>query len=414
MNQPSRQRIALLTGGDDRPYALGMASALTGQGHPVDFIASDALIDPLLDSMQGLTFLNLRGSQDESAPLLTKVTRILRYYLRLIRYALFSRARIFHILWNNKFEHFDRTLLCLLYRAAGRRIVLTAHNVNARKRDGCDSALNRLTLRIQYHLCDHILVHTGLMKAGMVAEFGVPPEKVTVIPFGINDTNPSTSLTRPEARQQLGLPKGAPVLLAFGQIAPYKGLEYLVEALRTVRDAGTPAILVIAGKVKRGCEEYWRNVSRQIEAAGLSSAVHLHVKFIPDSDVERYFKAADALVLSYTSIFQSGLPFLSYRFGLPIIATDVGAFREIIREGETGFLCPPSDAQALANAIFSHFNSKLYHQREVHAEAITRWVHEQNSWSRIGGILSGIYENLAGSPARHPAGLPHPPAGTTA
>ena len=90
-----------------------------------------------------------------------KAVRLSTYYLRLLKYAVVAKPRIFHILWNNKFELFDRTLLMLYYRLLGRRVVLTAHNVNAAKRDGRDSLLNRLTLWVQYRLSDHIFVHTG-------------------------------------------------------------------------------------------------------------------------------------------------------------------------------------------------------------------------------------------------------------
>ena len=128
-------RVALLTGGDDRPYALGMAAALAAEGIAVDFIGSDKLDAPQLHDSLLITFLNLRGDQSEDAPLEKKIVRILFYYLRLAKYAFRSRPRIFHILWNNKFEWFDRTVLMLYYRLMGSNLVMTVHNVNAAKRD---------------------------------------------------------------------------------------------------------------------------------------------------------------------------------------------------------------------------------------------------------------------------------------
>ncbi len=95
------------------------------------------------------------------------------YYAKLIRYAATAKPRIFHILWNNKFELFDRTLLMLYYKLLGKKIVFTVHNVNAGRRDSKDTRLNRLTLRIQYRLADHIFVHTEKMKRELIEEFGV-------------------------------------------------------------------------------------------------------------------------------------------------------------------------------------------------------------------------------------------------
>ena len=223
-------RVSLLTGGDDRPYALGMASALVGQGISVDFIGSDKLDAPELHRTPLISFLNLRGDQTEEVPLRRKFVRILTYYARLAKYVIRSEPRIFHILWNNKFEHFDRTLLMLYYRLFGKRVILTAHNVNMRKRDGRDSWFNRFSLGVQYRLCHHILVHTPAMKDELVADFTIAPTRVTVIPFGINNTCPITALGRREVRERLGVGVDEKTLLFFGQIAPYKGLEYLTAA----------------------------------------------------------------------------------------------------------------------------------------------------------------------------------------
>ena len=134
------------------------------KGAALDLIGSDELDCPEFRGKPGVNFLNLRGNQRPDASFVRKVSRVSMYYAKLIRYAATAKPRIFHILWNNKFELFDRTLLMLYYRLLGKRIVLTAHNVNAGRRDSNDTRLNRLTLRIQYRLADHIFVHTEKMK----------------------------------------------------------------------------------------------------------------------------------------------------------------------------------------------------------------------------------------------------------
>src|SRR5207249_5277878 len=138
---------------------------------------------------------NLRGNQNPDAKPIRKLARVLAYYCRLVRYSAKAKPKIFHILWNNKFQLFDCTLLMLYYKLLRKRVVFTAHNVNAGKRDSKDSWLNRTSLKIQYHLSDHIFVHTNRMKDEIVADFRVPSDKVTVIPFGINNTVPNTPLS---------------------------------------------------------------------------------------------------------------------------------------------------------------------------------------------------------------------------
>jgi glycosyltransferase involved in cell wall biosynthesis len=388
-------QIALLTGGDDRPYALGMASALKAQGIRTDFIASDKLDAPELHDSPFVEFLNLRGDQREDVSAPRKVVRILRYYARLMWYAATAKPRVFHILWNNKFETFDRTLLMLYYRALGNRVVLTAHNVNAARRDGRDTWLNQASLRLQYSLCCHILVHTHLAKAELASEFGINETKVTVIPFGINDTIPKTTLSSALARADLGLGVDDRVLLFFGQIAPYKGLEFLLEALGRPELVARNVKLIVAGKVKRGHEQYWKGIEAAISSGQARERIIARIGFIPDDQVERYFKATDAVVLPYTAIFQSGVPFLAYGFGVPVVATDVGALREDIIEEQTGYVCPPRDPAALADAIVKYFEGDLYHQRHARRADIRAYAVERHSWDNVGRILRQVYEAAA-------------------
>src|SRR5271154_2372154 len=103
---PPTRKVALLTAGRDKPYALGLASALIFQGVAFDFIGSDGVDGPELHGNPRVNYLNLRN-QRVNAGLLQKMTRVLVYYFRLISYALTAQPRIFHILWNNKFEIFD-------------------------------------------------------------------------------------------------------------------------------------------------------------------------------------------------------------------------------------------------------------------------------------------------------------------
>jgi glycosyltransferase involved in cell wall biosynthesis len=202
--KPFSPSIALLTGGRDKPYALGLASALLAKGVGFDFIGSDAVDSPELHSNIRVRFLKLRD-QRAKASSLEKVLRVIRYYLRLLWYAATTDAVVFHALWNNKIEFFDRTLLMLYYKLLRKAIVFTVHNVNAGKRDGTDSAWNRLTLRIQYNLSGHLFVHTEMMRNELITDFGVPKAKVSVIPFGINNTVLRSNLTSLQGKRQLGL-----------------------------------------------------------------------------------------------------------------------------------------------------------------------------------------------------------------
>jgi D-inositol-3-phosphate glycosyltransferase len=262
MRKPSRPgalEVGLLTGGDDKSYAYGLTDALVAEGVCVDFIGSDALDSPHLHRTPSVNFLNLRGDQNEKAGARKKIVRIIAYYLRLLRYSAVARPPIFHILWNNKFELIDRTILMVYYKMAGRKIAFTAHNVNVAKRDSRDSWLNRISLAFQYRIVDHIFVHTNRMKEELIGEFSVHPNKVSVIPFGINNIYPCTRMTTKTAKERLGLSASDKTMLFFGQIAPYKGLEHLISAIAQLKDV-RDVRLIIAGKVKAGYIDYWSSI----------------------------------------------------------------------------------------------------------------------------------------------------------
>ncbi len=362
-------KVAVLSGGRDKPYALGLTAALTAIGIEVDFIGSDEFDVPQLVNDRRVNFLNLRGDQ-YPAPLLQKMWRVFVYYWRLIRYAAIAAPRVFHILWNNKFEFFDRTFLMAYYKLLGKKIVFTAHNVNTRERDERDSWLNRISLRIQYRLADHIFIHTERMKEQLMEQYGVPADKATRIPFGLNSTIPNTALTTEEARAQIGLKSNDKAILFFGNIAPYKGLEFLVAAFSQLLKESRDFRLIIVGYPKDGADAYWNNIRRTLLEMGAIERCIQRIEYIPDEDTEIYFKASDVLVLPYTHIFQSGVLFLGYNFGLPAIAADVGALREEIVEGETGFVCTPRDAAALANRLRDYFEGDIYRNLSARREKI--------------------------------------------
>jgi D-inositol-3-phosphate glycosyltransferase len=393
----STVRVALLTGGSDKPYALGIATALSSARVSVDFIGSDELDLAELRNLPQLRFLNLRGDQSQEASLPIKIARIARYYCRLIGYTATARPRIFHILWNNKFEFIDRILLMAYYRVLGKKIVLTAHNINIHKRDNCDSWFNRLSLRIQYHLAHHIFVHTKRMKSELLADFGVPENKTSVIPFGINNTITNSSMTEVDAKRMLGVRSSDKVMLCFGQIAPYKGLEYLIDAFSKLAKRDETYRLIIAGKVKQGQTEYWNRIRRKIAISDLQNQIIERIEHIPDEEVELCFKAADVLIVPYVHIFQSGVPFLAYSFGLPVIATDVGSLREDIVEGRTGFVCQPRDSSDLARTIDKYFESELCRDLESRRLEIKKYANEKYSWSTVAAITTDVYSNLVSS-----------------
>ena len=387
-------KTTLLTGGFDPAYAFGLAMALIAKGVSLEMIGSDDVDRSELHSTPKLNFLNLQGDKGQHGGRVRKISAMLAYYARLFRYSCSAKPKVFHVLWNAKFEMFDRTLLMLFYKLLGKKIVLTAHNVNAAKRDGVDTWLNRATLKVQYRCADHIFVHTEKMKLELFREFGVREQAVTVIPFGINNSVPDTDLTPEQAKQRLGIGEGEKTLLFFGNIGPYKGLEFLVEAFQKIAAKNPQYRLIIAGKARGGCQQYLEEIQSVISRDPSRDRVLQKIEYIPDEDTELYLKAADVLVLPYRHIFQSGVLILGYTFGLPVVAADVGSLRDDIIEGSTGFLCKPCDAMDLAAALEKYFASGLFQELSARRQEIRGYAKARHSWDLVGEMTRKVYAEL--------------------
>lgn len=392
--------VALLTGCRDRPYAFGLAMALNSKGMNVDIIGSDEIDSPAFHTTPKVRFLNFRGSQRQDAKFTEKLRSLAVYYGRLIRYAARRKPKLLHLLWNNKIESFDRTILMLYYKAMGKKIALTAHNVNQDRRDAKDTLLNRITLRFQYRLCDHIFVHTRKMKEELCQDFRVAQKAVTVIRHPINDAFPETDLTPSEAKLRLGLGDHEKAILFFGRIRPYKGIEQLLAAFKLISaDSQKNYRLIVAGEPMKGSEEYLHKIQQAINAEFKPGHVIVRVQFIPDEEIEVYFKAADVLVLPYKEIFQSGVLFLAYSFGLPVVATDVGSFREEIIEGRTGFVCKPGDPAELAAGIEKYFASDLYKNLKIRRRELKDYADANHSWHAVADLTGTAYMKMLGTSA---------------
>jgi len=387
-------KITILTGGDDPSYALPLLSALIEKGLTVDFVGSDKMQNDDIVKNGNVNYLNLRGAQNPEAPMQEKIVRIVKYYLRLIKYAATTDSQIFHILWLNKFEHFDRTMLNIYYKLLGKKIIFTAHNINAGERDKRDSWLNRVTLKFLYSIVDHIFVHTNKMRQQLISDYDIFDKKITVIPFGINNYVPTTKLTRQQAREKLNIAVNDKVILFFGRITEYKGLDLLITAFAAVARRQKAVKLIIAGRIERGYASYWEGIKKEIAGRGLEERVLVNTHFVPDNEVEVYYKAADILILPYRHIFQTGVMFLSYNFGLPVLATDVGSLKDEIIEDRTGFVCRPEDPQDLAGKIELYFQSELYRNLKENRIWIKKYANEKYSWEKIAETTVEVYKRM--------------------
>ena len=173
-----------------------------------------------------------------------------------------------------------------------------------------------------------------------------------------------------EARRRLGLPEQVPLVLFFGLIRKYKGLDLLLAALAQATDIHA----VIAGE----CYEPWEDYQNIISANNLGDRVHLFTDFIPAEQVRFFFSAADLVVQPYRSATQSGISQIAYHFEKPMVVTNVGGLPEIVTDGVSGYVVAPEPG-AIAAAMRDFFENN----RAAGMQAGVREEKKRFSWENL-------------------------------
>jgi len=156
-----------------------------------------------------------------------------------------------------------------------------------------------------------------------------------------------------KARKRLGISQKK-VLLFFGFVRPYKGLEFLVKAMPAVLKKHECLLLV--------CGEFWEPAEKYenlVKELGIGKNIRIENRYIPDKEASLYFNAANALVLPYTAATNSALLQLAYGYNLPVITTHSGCNPELIKNGKSGLLVNAKNSPELAKAISRYFDKKL-------------------------------------------------------
>lgn len=181
-------------------------------------------------------------------------------------------------------------------------------------------------------------------------------------------------LPKEEARRMIGIDTDGRYVLFFGFIRSYKGLDLLLDAMADPRIAQRDIRLIVAGEFYGDPKPYME----QIERLGIADRIKLCTDFIPDSQVNRYFCAADLVAQPYKSATQSGVTQIAFHFEKPMLVTDVGGLAEIVPDGKIGYVVQP-DAHQIADAIVRYYDE----QREAPFTEAVRHEKQKYSWDKM-------------------------------
>jgi beta-1,4-mannosyltransferase len=246
----------------------------------------------------------------------------------------------------SKRETAVRSLLFLallaLLRLRGVRLVWTAHNLEPHEL--YHPTWGFLVYRLVARWSATIITHSRAARDLLEARYG-PLHDCHVIPIGHYIGLYGPPRERAASRAALDLPAGGPVLLNLGALRPYKNIEGLIDAFAALPEL-TRGTLLIAGVAKSPA---YAEQLRQRTA--MVPGVRLHTDFIADAQLPTYLAAADVVVLPYRKMLTSAMLLCALSYQRPVVAPAFGAVRELLHEGQTGFLFAPGDDDALRAAI---------------------------------------------------------------
>lgn len=356
------------------PYDHALCHALAGAGAEVELYTSrfaHGALPPPEGYVRHESFYRLAAGVPATG--VRRAVKLAEHVPDMLRYRRAAGAAdVVHFQWL-PVQYLDGLLLPANRSADGARrpLVLTAHDILPREAwPGQRAAQRRL-----YERFDAIVVHSEHGRSRLTDELGIDGQRVHVIPHG------AFAHLAGEGHAAAGAPFATdkPVVLFFGLLRPYKGVDLLLEAWRGIDDA-----------------ELWIVGAPRMDVSGLPTAapgVRFVPRFVSETELRRYFRRADLVVLPYRGIEQSGVLFTALAFGKPMLLSDVGGFPEIAATGAARTF-PAGDAAALRGALRALLDDPA--ERERMAAAARAAATGPYAWEAIAARTLALYEQLCG------------------
>lgn len=260
------------------------------------------------------------------------------------------------------------TILRRVRRNKHTKIVAITDNIIPHEKRPGDSRFTRYFLGS----CDAFITMSEKVMEDLRSFEKVKPAKQVLHPLYDNFGDP---VNKSEAREHLGIDPGKKVLLFFGFIRPYKGLDLLLRAIKQLTD---PSIqLLIAGEFYEAAASY----NTLIDELDIRNKLVLRTEFIPDSEVKFYLCASDVVIQPYRNATQSGVTPLAYHFEKPMIVTNVGGLPSLVPHEKAGLVCEP-EPTSIAAAINRYFElGEAYFLPHLRKEK------EKYSWEKLVSAL---------------------------
>lgn len=315
-------------------------------------------------------------------PRLRRLMRRLLYsagHRQLIRLIDAHRPDVVHIQWS-RLPKLDLWLVEQI-QARGIPVVHTVHDT-----EPLFAHVDTHHLVAVYSQADRLIVHANANRDSLLQHYPqLEYDRVSLIPHPMIRFSMPEWANRARARHELGIPSEVPVVLFFGTVRPYKGLDILIDAYERALLERPDLWLLIAGLQDKARSH--RN---------LGSQVIVHDTYVPSDRVWIYHRAADVAVFPYRRISQSGALITAMSFGMPVIAVDIGGLPETV-DGN-GWIVPAGSRDSLANALVDMLRDEA--RLRCMASQSLQLIRERHAPKVIAGLTMAVYEEVIG--AAHP------------
>lgn len=360
-----------------------MKVLLVDQIYNVTYKFVDSLVNALKDKNIDVDVVDYFISGETNYSKLQKVKNYITSYRRICDAIETEKYDILHIQWFI-LSPIDYFFLSKIKKKYDIELIQTVHDIYPFKQYFFD----KYFFDKCYRKCDWLVLQTKHAYDEFVTLFPDLKSRVSMIPHG--DFNSyAHPIDKDKAREYLKIDKSKKVLLFYGQIKKVKGIKTAIYALNKIKDSVDNILFVIAGK---DLDDSVSNYADYIKECGLDKYLKVVNSFIPDDEEKYYFSAADAVVLPYTEIYQSGVIQVAMAYKKTIFASNLEGFTEHITDGENGFIFETNNSNELADKVIAYFNNG---KEQLDISYVTDKLNEELSWGKISESYSNIYRNCA-------------------
>ena len=275
-------------------------------------------------------------------------------------------------------------LIFALLKRRHKKIVITIHNVLPHESSRFDKMMTKIVLRF----ADRFIVHAERNIDDLDSIFHISRDRVSRVPMGPHYTyQPGKIYDTAEAKKELGIDIGAKVLLQFGNIREYKGVDDFIRALALVKQSYRGKVIgLIVGQPWKSFEKY----EKLITQLGLSENIKTYLSYIPDTEVSKYFYASDIAVLAYKEMKgQSAVGHIAVDMGLPMVVTNTGGLPDLVFD--KNFVVEPERPDLLAEKITEILQDDRVAEK---LKKDTAEIQKANSWDRISDMTVELYKTM--------------------